>query len=77
MNDYRKIISEILEIIEYSEDREKHSEELTKVLSDTVQVKVLKEIQSFFEEYFKTIGPSLKPEQKEKLTQYLQNLQKE
>lgn len=77
MNDYKKIISEILEIIKYSEDREKHSEELTKALNDAIQIGVLKEIQRYFEEYFRTIEPTLNSEQKDKLTQYLQNLKKE
>lgn len=77
MSDSTKIINDILEVINYSGNREQHAEELTALLNDTIKLKVFEETQRFFEEYLKSIDPTINSEQREALTKYIQNLQKE
>ncbi len=75
--DFKTNINEILEIISYEGDKEKHAEKLIEFLEKALNLKIAEGVREYFEEYFKTIGPALNDEQKQKLQDYVEKLRQE
>ncbi len=62
----------ILNIVGYEGDREAHAEELAEAYDKMMAAKMMDASREYFEEYFRTVEPTLTEEQKQELTNYFQ-----
>lgn len=73
----KQIIGDILTLIDYQGDRGRHAHKLHEVLNKSIQIAYASVIEEFFKDYINSVTPTLNDQQKNKLKEYFESLQKE
>jgi hypothetical protein len=75
MADFQSLFGEILDIIDYKGNKEKHVAELEKALQAKVAHAQSEAVNDFFIDYIQAVGPTLQDEQRNKLALFFKQQQ--
>lgn len=75
MADFQSIFGEILEIIDYKGDKQKHVAELEKAMQAKVALAQQEAVNDFFIDYIQAVGPTLQDDQRHKLAAFFERMQ--